>query len=334
MLAERSTEQLRQCVMYQPKDDGDVVGLPFPYSVPTPGQRFHCLFYWDTYFTNLGLIETGAVEQAKNNVTDMLCMVERFGFMPNGNMRRYLNRSQPPFLSLMVKDVYEVFPNQEWLRRAYNALTREYAFWIKERSLPNGLAHYGGRPEGEWISVFSQRWRDRAEAWREESDAVLASCYMTHAESGWDLNPRWNKNAWEFCVPDLNALLWSLETNMAYFAQLLQNGEITLWESRAERRKQIMTEFLWNSTRGAFMDRNAVTEEFGKVFSMASLYPLFVGMAERDQAIKTLEKLSLLEHPHGVCPCEPHQMSRNYQWDHPGGLPLHTHLLSICCGGN
>ena len=63
------------------------------------------MYYWDTYFTNVGLISEGRVELAKSNVDNMLWMVEKYGFMPNGNRNYYLNRSQPPFLWRAVKHI-------------------------------------------------------------------------------------------------------------------------------------------------------------------------------------------------------------------------------------
>ena len=71
MLVSRLAEQLRQCVLSQSYDVDDVIGLPYPYSVPTPGKTFHCLFYWDTYFTNLGLLESG--KECFKNATKLAC---------------------------------------------------------------------------------------------------------------------------------------------------------------------------------------------------------------------------------------------------------------------
>ena len=321
MLAERLKKALSDCVLLQEQDEGDVIGLPFPYSVPTPGERFHCLFYWDTYFTNLGLLESGNWKQAMYNVTDMLTLVEQFGFMPNGNRARYLRRSQPPFLSLMVRDIYEHTRDREWLRRAYVALTKEHTFWYEKRGLGNGLSHYGYIPESDMIAIGADRWRTRSGVDSDAENALLAGRYMTNAESGWDMNPRWGLRAWEYAPPDLNALLWSLESNLAVFAEILENGEADSWRCRAEERKRLMTVLLWDPQREAFMDRNCKTGAFGEIFSVASFYPLFVGMADGEQAEKTMKKLSLLEHAKGVCPCESHNKAGVYQWDSPNLWP-------------
>ena len=91
------------------EDKSDLIGLPYPYTVPCADGSFQEMYYWDTYFTNVGLLEFGMAEQAKNNTDNVLYMIERYGFMPNGSRTYYLSRSQPPYASLMVKDVYNHF---------------------------------------------------------------------------------------------------------------------------------------------------------------------------------------------------------------------------------
>ena len=60
------------------------LGLPAPFSVPqAQGRTFMDLFYWDTYFTNLGLLSLGDIQQAKNNVDDILYLIDKYGYMPN-----------------------------------------------------------------------------------------------------------------------------------------------------------------------------------------------------------------------------------------------------------
>lgn len=102
------------CVKRNTKDDGTLLGLPYPYTVPAVGH-FDEMYYWDTYFTNVGLLISGLELQAKYNVDNMLYMVNRFGYMPNGNRTYYLGRSQPPFLSQMVREVYEKLGDKVWL---------------------------------------------------------------------------------------------------------------------------------------------------------------------------------------------------------------------------
>ena len=62
--------------VYTPKDDDEIMGLLYPYSIPA--HRFQALFYWDTYFINLGLIELNQVEPAKNNTDNILYIVDKY----------------------------------------------------------------------------------------------------------------------------------------------------------------------------------------------------------------------------------------------------------------
>ena len=93
-----------ECIKENREDNGTLIGMPYPYTVPAVGH-FDEMYYWDTYFTNKGLECSGRFAQAKNNTDNMLYMVNRYGYMPNGNRTYYLKSSQPPFLSIMVRDV-------------------------------------------------------------------------------------------------------------------------------------------------------------------------------------------------------------------------------------
>ena len=106
------------CIKENMKDNGTLIGLPYPYTVPAVGH-FDEMYYWDTYFTNKGLEIEGRFAQAKNNTDNMLYLVNRFGYMPNGNRTYYLKNSQPPFLSIMVGDVYRHYNDKAWLTGAF-----------------------------------------------------------------------------------------------------------------------------------------------------------------------------------------------------------------------
>ena len=94
------------CIKENKEDTGTLIGLPHPYTVPSVGH-FDELYYWDTYFFNKGLAICKCMDLARNNTDNMLYLVNKYSFMPNGNRTYYLSRSQPPFLSMMVYDVYE-----------------------------------------------------------------------------------------------------------------------------------------------------------------------------------------------------------------------------------
>jgi alpha,alpha-trehalase len=69
--------------------------LPNPYIVP--GGRFGEIYYWDSYFTMLGLKESGRVDMIENMVKNFAYLIDTYGHIPNGNRSYYISRSQPPF---------------------------------------------------------------------------------------------------------------------------------------------------------------------------------------------------------------------------------------------
>ena len=94
---------IRECK----EDNYPFFTLPKPYNVPCASGMFQEMYYWDTYFTNRGLILDGDVMQAKNNVENLSAMAERFGFVLNGNRAEFINNSQPPFLSQAIREIYD-----------------------------------------------------------------------------------------------------------------------------------------------------------------------------------------------------------------------------------
>ena len=318
MLKEKIAKQLSECVCFAEEDNVNI-GLPYPYSVPTSGEIFRALYYWDTYFTNLGLICSHNVQQAKQNVDDMLYMVDRFGLVPNGSKKKYLSRSQPPFLSMMVYDVFEATNDTEWLAGAYDGLSKEYDFWIKNRTAPNGLAHYGYTPTDPAMEALGEKWNERTRSASSAPLLQLAGNFLAQAESGWDFTPRFGTRAQYFCPPDLNSILWKMEENMARFAHALNNGESEMWKTRANKRAELMTDILWKD--GFFADVDYVTGEMGKCLSVAAYYPMFVGMATKEQAKALKDRLPELEREHGIYTCAPCKSEGTFQWDAPNVWP-------------
>ena len=326
-LFEKVKQQLAECIVANTEDiippDGDAYfGLPKPYSVPTPGCTFREMYYWDSYFTNIGFLAVGNVEQAKNNVENILYMIDRFGYMPNGSRTRYLYHSQPPFFAQMAKEIYEADGDRDFLSRAYHAMKKEWNYWVSNRSFDNGLAHYG------FLATDHNLQETRREAWKRrtglEPDAdirVNVGNFIGGCESGWDCNPRWESHAYLYACPDLNALLWNLEQRLAEFAQILGESDGDYWQELADKRRELMNRYLWNEARGFFADRHAETNCFGSLFSVAAFYPLYVGMATKEQAALTVQKLSLLEHPYGITPCEKYDGEGTFQWAAPNMWP-------------
>lgn len=304
---------------------GTLIGLPFPFSIPSE-NHFEELYYWDTYFTNLGLIVSGRLEQAKNNTDDMLYIVDKYGFMPNASRTTFLNRSQPPFLSLMVWDIYEKTNDIEWLKKAYEVLKKEHAFWNDKRSSPIGLSAYRGFASEDEAQYLAERYFERT-GLRPDMEKIKIGEHMRLSyESGWDNNPRWDCRGFDFVHVDLNSILYIAEKTMSEIAIILKNGEEKFWLNRANKRKDLMRKYL-KTEKGYFTDYDYKNDCFSSVFSAASFYPLFAGLAGEEEAAATVLMLHRLEQKFGISACEKSDIEGNFQWNYPNGWAPHQYLV-------
>ncbi|MCQ2450505.1 MAG: alpha,alpha-trehalase [Clostridia bacterium] len=313
-------ENFPKTIRCNPEDNGTLIGLPNPYNVPTVSDHFQEMYYWDTYFLNRGLILKGWVEQAKNNTENMFFLVEKYGFMPNGNRTYYLHNSQPPFLSMMVDDVYTATKDKEWLKKAYGVLLKEYDFWMTKRMSPIGLNQYTGNRQmavDEGMNVgFLERIGNRPDG---ISDEKLAWQYVAICESGWDINPRFDFHVEDFCSVELNSLLYGFEMNMAKFCGILGIDGKEEWEKKAENRKALMTKYMLKD--GIFYDYDFKNDVISDKFTCASFYAMTLGMLNDEQAKALKDNLHRLETDYGIAVTEKmYDADRyTYQWQYPNG---------------
>lgn len=306
--------------------DGEngLIGLPYPYTVPSVAETnfFQEMYYWDTYFTCKGLELLGRWELIKNNTDNMLYMIDIYGYMPNGTRECLFGRSQPPVLSLMVRDVYDHYKDRVWLIGAYKMLGKEYDFWMNKRITPTGLNRYGGDIED--IKPYADLFRERVQTVPKDlDDTTVGEHCIALCESGWDMNPRLGWESFNYVSPDLNSLLYMLEKNMAYFADILENGESNIWESRAEKRRELMNKYLAND-EGLFYDYNFKSGKPNDIYSVAAMYTMFAGVADEKQAKAMVENLNRLEQKYGITACEKYDTASRFQWHYPNGwAPLH-----------
>jgi alpha,alpha-trehalase len=136
-------------------------GLLFlPNSYVVPGGRFNEMYGWDSYFIILGLLHDRRIDLARGMVENFFFEIEHYGTVLNANRTYYLTRSQPPFLTSMIMEVYNAekaagHDDKDWLARAYGFAARDYGMWTREPHLAGstGLSRYydfgnGPAPEG------------------------------------------------------------------------------------------------------------------------------------------------------------------------------------------
>jgi alpha,alpha-trehalase len=125
-------------------------GLLFlPNSYVVPGGRFNEMYGWDSYFILLGLVRDRRIDLARGMVENFFFEIEHYGTVLNANRTYYLTRSQPPFLTSMIMEVYNAekaagHEDKEWLARAYGFAAHDYEMWTREPHLAGttGLSRY------------------------------------------------------------------------------------------------------------------------------------------------------------------------------------------------
>ena len=279
------------------------LALPRPYVVP--GGRFREMYYWDSYFTMLGLVESGERERARDMVANFAAMIDAYGHIPNGARTYYLSRSQPPFFSHMVELEARVAGDIVY-RRYLPQLRREHAFWMQgAKALEPGQAHRRvvKLSDGD---VLNRYWDDRdtprPEAWLHDvrtaaSDAGRPSSEVFRelragAESGWDYSSRWLGDArtlgtirtTAFVPVDLNSLMHHLEATIALACRKDAKPDCAReFDQRAVQRAAAIERHLWNA-KGFYADYDWTHGRISAQVTAASMYPLFVGIASPQRA--------------------------------------------------
>ncbi|MCF0065046.1 alpha,alpha-trehalase TreA [Dyadobacter chenwenxiniae] len=287
---------------------GSLIPLPFPYVVP--GGRFREIYYWDSYFTMLGLKESGRTDLIESMVNNFAYLIDSFGYIPTANRTYYLTRSQPPFFSLMVR-LYSDMAGKKILKRYLPQLQKEYDYWMQS----DGPAHEPFTAHRRLVKLpdgvlLNRYWDDKAtprpESYREdvelsveaaerfqtEPDAVFRHIRAA-AESGWDFSSRWFADENDFAsihttdiLPvDLNCLMHHLEKTLAEAYLLNDNsGMHLIYEEKARLRSAAIQTYFWDESRNYFMDYDFKKQTFTKALTLAGTFPLYFKLATKSQS--------------------------------------------------
>ena len=169
------------------------------------------------------------------------------------------------------------------------------------------------------IVAEAKQFRDRTGQLYDVPDEIAARALVSAGESGWDMNPRMNGKTYQFAPADLNSLMYAFEENMHDFAMELGSvEEAAVWSKLAEKRGERCRRYLKNAD-GIFMDYNFVEQNRNDIFSAACFYPLYCGMATKEEAKIARESLCRIEAEYGIATCEKTDAPGNYQWGYPNG---------------
>ncbi|KAK9719755.1 hypothetical protein K7432_004582 [Basidiobolus ranarum] len=331
--------------------------IPRPFVIP--GGRFREIYYWDTYFVIEGLLLSELHGTAKNMIENFLDIVDTYGFMPNGARIYYLNRSQPPMLTQMVKIYYEKTKDIDLLRRALPTLDKEYKFWVHNHTIiiDHGekykLSHYNSinehpRPESymeDYITV-------EGSALDEHAKKELYSEIATGAESGWDYSARWLKsyparnetgpailrslNTRKIIPTDLNAILYMNERILADFHNIVRfnqsDNQIRYYTEAAEVRRKNILKLLWDETDLHYYDFNATSGSVQKIFTPSNYWPFWAEIfpdgfiARPSKVMKTFAIVEQFANMF-VAGIPTTEINSTLQWDFPNAWPPLQYVL-------
>ena len=312
--------------------------LPLPKPYVVPGGRFREVYYWDSYFTMLGLAESDHWDKISDMVDNFAYEIDTFGHIPNGNRSYYLSRSQPPFFSLMVELL--ATHDSDALKKYRPQMEKEYAYWMDGvDALQPGQANKRVVKLDDG-AVLNRYWDDRdtprPESWLDDVNTAKSNPnrpateiyrdLRSAAASGWDFSSRWMDDPKKLgtirttsIVPvDLNALMFRMEKLLARASQ--ESGDAASanrFEALATARQKAIESHLWNDKEGWYADYDLKSKKVRNQLTAAALFPLYVKAAAQDRADKVAAATSSrLLQPGGIATTT---VNSGQQWDAPNG---------------
>ncbi len=316
--------------------------LPVPKSYVVPGARFRGLYYWDSYFTMLGLQCAGKNELIRDMVENFAHLIDSYGHIPNANRSYYLTRSQPPFFALMVRLLAQI-DGPDIMTEYLPHMQKEYNYWM------DGYFRLSDReatfrrvillPDE---SILNRYWDDlpapRPESYAEDVEMAHQSAsygvdpgklyrhIRAACESGWDFSCRWFReetkmetiHTTEIVPVDLNCILYDLEVTLAEaYGHSSYSEPSSYFLDKAEKRKEAIIKNLWNEDSGFFMDYNYEHNKSTPVMSLAGVYPLYFKVATAEQAAHVHDHIASDFLKKGGVVSSLHASGQ--QWDSPNG---------------
>ncbi|WP_313652162.1 alpha,alpha-trehalase TreA [Pantoea sp.] len=313
--------------------------LPLPKPYVVPGGRFREIYYWDSYFTMLGLAESGHWDKVQDMTDNFASLLDRYGHIPNGNRSYYLSRSQPPFFSLMV-DLLATHDNGQAYTRYLPQLQKEYDYWMADSdNVAAGAASKRVIKLADG-TLLNRYWdaRDvpRTESWMDDiataqkapqrNKAELYRDLRSGAASGWDFSSRWFTDAHnlstirttQLAPVDLNSLLFHLEQTLSKAYQMNKQSDLAKqFADRAEKRQAAINRYLWDSKQNWYADYDWQKKQVHPQLTAAALFPLYLQVASDKQAESTARAVEKqLLKPGGLVTTT---VNNGQQWDAPNG---------------
>lgn len=292
----------KELTFHLPEDKHVHIGLPNPFIAPSSSEGIFekDQFYWDSYFIILGLTETNQVDLAKGMVENFAYLFNKLGLIPSRNRYYSTVISQPPFLTSMIMEVFNKTKDKKWLYDMTKIAEKEInTYWMDTKRVHKvykGLSRYYGSP-GTHLSA--------------------------EYESGWDVTSRFYERCMDFLPIDLNCLLYKYETDLSLIYKKLEDKiKSNTYAKNAQKRKKIINNLMWNQKKGFFFDYDYRKKQQSEFLSLAGFYPLWCGLATKEQASAMKKQLPLFEYKGGLANTQKEDISKTFkQWDYPNGWP-------------
>ena len=313
--------------------------LPLPEPYVVPGGRFREIYYWDSYFTMLGLAESNHWDKVSDMVANFAYEIDSWGHIPNGNRTYYLSRSQPPFFAFMV-ELLAQHDGDDALKKYLPQMLKEYTYWMEGvETLQPGQQNKRvvKLDDGTILNRYwDERDSPRPESWVEDIATAKSNPnrpateiyrdLRSAAASGWDFSSRWMDNPNQLgtlrttsIVPvDLNALMYKMEKMISLASKAAgDDAKAAQYDGFANARQKGIEKYLWNDKEGWYADYDLKSHKVRNQLTAAALFPLYVNAAAKDRASKvaTATQAHLLQ-PGGLATTS---VKSGQQWDAPNG---------------
>jgi len=137
-------------------------------------------------------------------------------------------------------------------------------------------------------------------------------------ESGFDVSFRFGPHGagtHHYAPVCLNSLLYKYEKDMEAMSTILgRPTDAAAWKERAARRGRNIQKYLWDPEQGMFFDWDLHHQERSTYVYITTFYPLWAGVATKEQAAAIMKHLGKLEQPGGLV-MSPYESEG--QWDFP-----------------
>ncbi|KAK9885435.1 hypothetical protein WA026_010933 [Henosepilachna vigintioctopunctata] len=316
--------------------------IPIPNGFIIPGGRFTELYYWDSYWIVRGLIISEMITTVRGMLENFLCIIDKYGFVPNGSRIYYLSRSQPPVTTIIAGEYIEASKDILWLKKNIKYLDLELRYWLdyKTVKISKGLHTY------TLARYISECTLPRPESYSEDiesceifdTEMLKHKCYQdlkSTVETGWDFSSRWIFDEQGGCnanvsfsngkrvIPvDLNSFLCRSFKLMYQFYSIINDDiNATFWKNKYQYWKKGIDEIMYNKKDGIWYDYDYFEARQRRYFWPSNLTPLWAEIYDQPKfaalgkaAASYVKRQDLLQYKGGVPASLFHT---GEQWDFP-----------------